>query len=143
MRSYDPPGSTDDLTAEQAQQALNKMHADVQCDRDHPFGNANHAQHKDFSAYSTRLHTILATDEADRQDAAAAQALEDARDATGDLSPAECLTRGRELLKTAGFLSGSMPPDERAALGKEISALYLVGCQEPEPTQETEIDDDV
>jgi len=143
MRSYDPPPETDDLTAEQAQRALNRMHADALTDKEHPYFNGNHPQHKDFVDYFTSLHTILATDEADRQDAAAQQALEDARAETGDLTPAECLARGKMLMRTKGYLNGSLPPEERAKLAKEIDALYLVGCQqEPSTPEEMETDDD-
>ena len=75
---------------------------------------------------------------------AAAERLEDALAETQGLSPADCLDRGRALLKTPGYLSGEMPPDERAELKRQIDILYLVGCQEPEtsPPEEMETDDD-
>ncbi|MCX5653710.1 MAG: hypothetical protein NTY65_03545 [Planctomycetota bacterium] len=143
MRSYDPPDDPCDLTAEQAQRALNKMHADALSDKEHPYLNGNHPQNGDFSDYARRLHTIIATAESEEQDALEAEKFAAALEETGDLTPAECLARGRELLKTKGYLDGSLPQEERAALRKEIDAFFLVGCQEPEPPEDEEISDDL
>jgi len=145
MQSYDPPPETDGLTPEQAQRALNRMHADFQSDRDHPFGNSGHAQHRDFADYSTKLHTILATAKAEAEDTAATQELAAALAETQGFSPAECLARATKLTLTPGYVNRTMAPEERADLAKEIAALYLAGCHEPEPStpEETETDDDV
>jgi hypothetical protein len=134
------------MTPEQARQALNRMHADFQVDREHPYGYGNHAQHKDFVDYSTRLHTIIANAEAEAKDAREAEALEDARAEVGDLTPEQCLIRAKELTLTPGYINCTMAPEERAKLAKEISTLYLVGCQqEPETStpEEEEVDDDL
>jgi hypothetical protein len=132
MKSYDIP-ETDFLTAEQASAAVRRMSADCQSDPEHPFLNRNHAQHADFVGVSTRLHTVIATAEADRQDVAEREKL-DAE--TQGLSPAECLAKGRALLKTEGYLSGEMPLDEHAELKRQIDLLYLAGSQEPETFEE-------
>jgi len=142
MRSYDLPGGTFGLTAEEAQMAVRKMHADVRGDAEHPLMNQNHPQHQDFLKFSTQLHKIILENESDAKDAAAAQKLEDARVVTGDLTAAEALARGRELLKTPGYLDARMESKERAALQKEIDSLFLVGCQEPEPSTPAETEDD-
>jgi hypothetical protein len=141
MQSYDPPPQeVDDLTPQEAQAALNAMHAGGQ---EHPLFDGNHPQHADFTAYSTKLYALIAQADAEEKDAAAVQALEDARAETGDLTPAECLARARELMMTPGYLNHTMPPEERAALAKEISTLYLVGCQqEPSTPEEMEMETD-
>jgi len=141
MKSYDVP-ETDFLTPEQAQAAINRMHADALNDREHPFLNANHPQCEDFAAFSRRLRAIIDDAAAEEKDAAQQEKLEAAVAVTGDLSPVECLAKGRTLLKTKGYLSGEMAPEERAALKKEIDALYLVGCQEPEMNNPEDQEDD-
>jgi hypothetical protein len=144
MRSYDI-SETDFLTLEQAQAAINRLRADALNDREHPFLNANHPQCEDFAAFSRRLHAIIDDAEAEEKGAAQQEKLDAAREVTGGLSPADCLARGRVLLKTKGYLDGSMPQEERAALKKEIDALYLIGCQEPETSNPSveENDDDL
>lgn len=146
MKSYDPPGETFGLTAEQAQAAVHKMHADVLADKDHPFFNGGHPQHADFVDYNTKLHRIIIESEAEEKDAAAAEKLAAARAVTGDLPPAECMAHGRALLKTKGYLvdDGTMSSEARAELKRQIDAAFLVGCQEPEtsPLEEMETDAD-
>jgi hypothetical protein len=145
MRSYDLPGGTFGLTAEEAQMAVRKMRADALGDPSHPLLNGNHPQHQDFVRFSSELTKIILQDESDQQDALQAEKLSDARAIVGDLLPAESMARGKKLLKTPGFLDGKMPSEERAALQKEIDSCFLVGCQ-PEPElntpAETEDDDD-
>jgi hypothetical protein len=146
MRSYDVPGGTSGLTAAEAKMAVNKLHADARSDLEHPLLTGSHPQHQDFVRFSSELHRIIIQDEADQQDAAAAAKLEAARAIVGDRTPAESLARGRELLKTPGYLDGKMEPKERAALKRQIDAAFLVGCQEPEPepsTEEMENSDDL
>jgi hypothetical protein len=138
MRSYDPPPETDGLTAAEASKRVNALNAACAGDPDHPYFCGNHAQHKDFVDYSRQLHRIIIEAEAEEKDAAAAQKLEDARAVTGDLTPAECMARGKKLLKTPGFLDGKMEPEARAELQRQIDAMFLVGCQEPEPEPEPE-----
>jgi hypothetical protein len=82
------------------------------------------------------LHTVIATAEADRQDVAEREKLDAALAETQGLSPAECLAKGRALLKTEGYLSGEMPLDEHAELKRQIDLLYLAGSQEPETFEE-------
>jgi hypothetical protein len=144
MQSYDPPPETDGLTPEQAQAAVHKMHADVLADKEHPLLTGGHPQHADFVRFSSQLHRVILEAEADAKAAVAAQKLEDARAVTGDRTPAACMAHGRALLKTKGYLDGTMPEAERAELKKQIDAAFLCGCQEPEPSplDETEIDDD-
>jgi hypothetical protein len=148
MKSYDIPPSTEYLTAAEAQQALNRLRADALSDSEHPAFNGNHPQSGDFAEFTRRLYAVLAQAEAEAKDAAAAQALEDARDETGDLTPEQCLARAKVLMKTKGYIvdDGTLSPEERAALSKEISTLYRVGCQqEPETStpEEEEVDDDL
>jgi hypothetical protein len=140
MKSYDIPDVPAD--PEQAQQALNRLRADALADPEHPAFFSAHPQARDFAEYSTRLYKVIATAEVEAKDLAAAQALEAARAETGDLTPAECLARARELTLTHGYVNGTMAPEERAALAKEISTLYLVGCQqEPSTPEEMETED--
>jgi len=145
MRSYDIP-ETDFLTAEQASAAVRRLHADCQSDLEHPFLNRNHAQHRDFADYSAGLYRIIVEGEAEEKDAAAAAALEDALAETQGLSPAECLARATKLTLTPGYVNGTMPPEERAKLAREITTLYRAGSQqEPDSStpEEEEISDDL
>ena len=141
MRSYDPPPETDGLTAAEASKRVNALNAACAGDPDHPYFCGNHAQHKDFVDYSRQLHRIIIEAEAEEKDAAAAQKLEDARAVTGDLTAQQCLDRGRALLKTKGYLDGTMPEAERAELKKQIDAAFLCGCKEPEPSTPAETED--
>jgi hypothetical protein len=136
MQSYPSPDVPAFMTAEEAQRALNKMRADALSDREHPAFFSGHPQACDFNAYSQQLYRIIAEAEAEAKDAAAVQALEDARAETGDLTPAECLARAAKLGATPGYVTGTLPPDERAKLAKEIGALYLVGTRTPDPDAE-------
>lgn len=139
MQAYDPPPQeVDDLTPQEAQAALNALHAGG---LEHPLFDSNHPQHADFTRYSTKLYALIATAEAEAKDAAQAQELEDALAATDGMTPAECLTRARELMKTPGYVTGAMEPEESAKLAKEINSLYLVGCQ-PEPSTPEDQEDD-
>jgi len=130
MESYPVPSDPAGMTSEEAGAVLRQMYADG---LEHPLFDQNHPQHRDYVAYSTRLRRLIIQDESDQQDALQAQKLEDARAEVGDLTPAECMARGRALLKTKGYLDGTMESKERAALQKEIDSCFLVGCQEPEP----------
>jgi len=143
MKSYDLPES-DSLTAAEAQMAVRKMHADARGDAEHPLMTQNHPQHQDFIKFSSQLTRIILQDEADQQDALKAERLEDARAVTGDLTPGECFARGKTLLKTKGYLvdDGTMSSEARAALKKEIDAMFLCGCQEPEPSPLEEMETD-
>jgi len=142
MRSYDVLGGTFGLTAAEAQMAVRKMHADVLADKEHPLLFLGHPQHADFVRFSSQLTKIILQDEADQQDALKAEKLEDARAVTGDLTAQQCLDRGRALLKTKGYLDGTMPEAERAELKKQIDAAFLCGCQESEPSTPAETEDD-
>jgi len=143
MKSYPVPSDPAGMTSEEAGAVLRQMYADG---LEHPLFDQNHPQHRDYVAYSTRLRRLIIQDESDQQDALQAQKLEDACEVTGDLSSTECLARGKALLKTKGFLDGTMPEAERAELKRQIDSLFLVGCQEPEPepsTEEMENSDDL
>ena len=141
MESYPVPSDPAGMTSEEAGAVLRQMYADG---LEHPLFDQNHPQHRDYVAYSTRLRRLILQDESDQQDALQAEKLEAAREVTGDLSSTECLARGKALLKTKGYLvdDGTMSSEARAALKKEIDAMFLCGCQEPEPSTPAETEDD-
>jgi hypothetical protein len=148
MKSYPPPGSTDDLTAAEASQRVNEMNAAYAADPQHPAFCNSHPQSKDFAEYSMQLYTIIATAEAEAKDAVQAQELEAALEATNGLTPGECLSRAKMLMATPGYIDGSYTLDskERAKLSKEINVLYLAASQqEPETSnpEKEEISDDL
>ena len=134
MQAFDPPPQeVDDLTAAEAQAALNAMRAGG---LQHPLFDCNHPQHADFVAYNTQLHTIIAKAKADEQDAAEAQELEAAFEATAGLTPEQCLAKASALTMTDGFINHTMAPEERAKLAQEISTLYRAGTHTPDPDAE-------
>jgi hypothetical protein len=139
MKSYPVPPDPAGLTAAEAQAALNALHAGGLT---HPLYDRSHAQHRDFVNYSMRLHTIIATAEADRQEAAAAAALEAALAATAGMTPQQCLDRAAALMATPGYAEGRLPAEERAKLSKEITNLYLAADTKSSTPAEMEDDDD-
>lgn len=58
MTSYDIPNTADIYSKEEAEAALNKFHAEVQGDPNHPYTNNRHPQHKEFTEAVTELHKI-------------------------------------------------------------------------------------
>jgi len=144
MKSYDIP-VTDDLTPAEAKQAVHRLRADILSDPHHPFNDGNHAQHGDFSDCFRELNSIIAQAENDVEAERAAREREAALGEDVNLTPAECLDRAEELMKTPGYLAGTLPSREREHLTKKIHALHQAAANQepdPEPTQEMETDDD-
>ena len=144
MKSYDLPGETSGMTPLEARQVLNRLRADILADRAHPFNETGHPQHEDFSACFKQLNTIIQQGATDAQAERAAEEL--AADLGDDvnLTPLQCLARAKELLRTPGYIigTGSLLSAERERLTRKIHALHQVANQDPEPTQEMEIDPD-
>ena len=146
MKSYDLP-ETDDLTPDEAKRAVHRLRADILADPRHPFNDSNHAQHGDFSDCFRELNSIIAQDENDVQAERAARERADALGEDVALTPAECLDRAEELMKTPGYLAGTLPVKDREYLTRKIHALHEAAAnqQEPDPStpEEEEISDEL
>ena len=141
MKSYDIP-ETDGLTPAEAKQAVHRLRADILSDPHHPFNDSAHPQHSDFSDSFKQLNSILLQNETDVQAERAARERADALGEDAGLSPAECIARAAELMKTPGYLAGTLPSREREHLTRRIHALHVVANKEPDPSQEMETDPD-
>ena len=59
MKSFDIPVAAE-MTSDQAEVSLKKIHADAVCNESHPYTNPNHVQHRDFVVAVTELHKVKA-----------------------------------------------------------------------------------
>jgi hypothetical protein len=57
IKSYDLPNA-ENLLPDEAEQVLNKLHAEAIADPQHPYTNKQHPQNKDFVSVMSKLHEI-------------------------------------------------------------------------------------